>query len=392
MKHLIILTLVHLCSQIAYGQSAKIPTAINQFAISVYQTEARKPGNIFFSPLSLEVGLSMAALAAEGETKQQILKTLRIEGDYQKGFKSLLRSLNASKDYHLISATRLWTPVIGEYNAGLTKILKEFYNSEIYPVDFKAPGDAPRSLINDWVKKQTKENVQEVVPVGALSPETSLLLTSTLYFKGNWAMSFPPDVTKVDEFFIDPKKSVQVPFMRLQTKFLYARNSQVEIVQIPYTGGELVMEILVPSGKVKLEKIEARLTPKYLERLRDAMTNEEVDVVLPKFKVESSFELSQNLAALGMPRAFERDRASFSGIPKAEGGHHLFLTKVLHKAVIEVEEQGTETALASRPVFAVRTRPTVAEAELFQANRPFLFFIRHAKTDAIVFMGRFLGP
>jgi serpin B len=258
-------------------------------------------------------------------------------------------------------------------------------------LDFKAQPDPSREAINQWVEKQTRDMIKNLLAPGVIKKDTELVLTNAVYFKGSWLQAFKKSLTKDGEFQVSPSKKKTVPFMNQKAKFPYMENSELQAVRLPYKGSALAMEIVLPKVGVELDAIEKKLSVSGFEELWKLPFLTEVEISLPKFKAESSFELAPTISAMGMPLAFDRSKANFQGIRKPEPGKNLYISHVIHKAFADVNEEGTEAAAATAVVMTLGGGMLQAP-KVFKADRPFLYFIRDLRSGAILFMGRYAQP
>ena len=181
--------------------------------------------------------------------------------------------------------------------------------------------------------------------------------------------------------------------MHLTSHFRYAENADMQFLEMNYLGNELAMDILLPKDGVELSSIEKKISTSVLEELNGKSSFEDVQVSIPKFKTESSMSLKETLTAMGMPLAFDEEKANFHGMRKILPGKNLYISKVMHKAFVDVDEEGTEAAAATAVVMGIGTgRPSRLQPKIFKANRPFIFLIRHLSSGAILFMGRYTQP
>jgi len=357
--------------------------SINQLTIDLYQKlSGENDENLFLSPYSISTALAMVYGGAGGETAEQINNTLHFggQGATHPALSHLRATLNGiqKKGYvELSTANSLWPQKDYAIRSDYLAMTSEFYGSTIESVDYKTDAEGARQKINGWVEDQTNDRIKDLIPKGMLDPMTRLVLANAIYFKGNWARQFKAEHTRPTLFKLADGTTTNVPMMSQTADFKLAHTPDFQALELPYEGGDLSMLILLPSESDKLPEFN-------LERLAELQFNEmEVMVQLPKFKLESSFELGGTLAALGMPLAFSR-QADFSGMA---GTKNLYISDVVHKAFVEVNEEGTEAAAAT----AVGMR-TTSMPPMFTANHPFLFLIRENSTGTILFIGRVMDP
>ncbi|NWQ82425.1 SPB6 protein, partial [Columbina picui] len=359
--------------------------------------ENKSRQNLFFSPFSISSALSMILLGSKSNTKAQIAKVLSLNKaeDAHNEYQSLLSEINDSNTkYILRTANRLYGEKTFEFLSSFIESSEKFYHAGLEQTDFKHAWEDSRKQINGWVEEKTEGKIQNLLAEGILDSLTRLVLVNAIYFKGNWEKQFNKERTAERPFQINKNetKPVQMMFMKDKFNMTYIGDFQTKILELPYVGNELSMIILLPDtiqdGSTGLERLERELT---YERLIDWINPEmmdctEVKVSLPKFKLEEDYDLKPLLRSMGMPDAFDLQKADFSGI---SAGKELGLSEVVHKAFVEVNEEGTEAAAATAGVMMLRCAMIVPD---FTADHPFLFFIRHNKTSSILFCGRFCSP
>ena len=357
--------------------------SVNQLTFDLYEKlSAKADGNLFLSPYSISSALAMVYGGARGETAAQMATTLRFggQGATHPAFSHLREKLNSVQEkghVQLSVANSLWPQKEYKFLPDYLALTKEFYGSEIIPLDFKTDTEGARQEINTWVEGKTNERIKDLIPKGMLSPMTRLVLANAIYFKGDWARQFKPEHTRPAPFKLADGTTTEVPMMSQTAGFKLAHTPDFQALELPYEGGDLSMLILLPSEPGKLPDLD-------LETINGLGFNEmETMVQLPKFKLESTFRLGDTLAAMGMPLAFSH-QADFSGMT---GSRDLFIDAVIHKTFVEVNEEGTEAAAAT----AVGMRAT-SMPPMFIADHPFHFLIRENATGTILFIGRVTDP
>ena len=375
--------------------NATIVRGDNQFAVDLYaQLDREQQGkNLFFSPTSISVALAMTAAGAHGTTQAEMVKVLRIDADMVRAHAHnhrLLEQWNAvgeKRAYQLRVANRLWGqkgfPVQPEFLA----LTRQQYGAEMLLLDF-AQAVAASQEINLWVEKQTNNKIKDLIPPESLDAMTRLVLTNAVYFKGDWVQPFDKQNTREEDFTISAQAKVKVPLMHQQTQMGYAEEESFQVLELPYAGRELSMVVLLPKKVDGLPELEKTLTVDKLTSLLSKLHVCEVNASLPKFKLETSFGLNPTLEAMGMKRAFTRE-ADFSGI---SGSEALYISAVLHKAYVDVNEEGTEAAAATGVVMMAMSARLPEPIPVFRADHPFLFLIRDTKAGSILFMGRLVKP
>ncbi|GIV65403.1 MAG: serine/threonine protein kinase [Bellilinea sp.] len=375
----------------------KLVNGNTAFAIDLYQRLAEEPGNLFYSPYSISLALAMTYAGARGETERQMAQTLRFslpQAQLHPAFNMLdlnLRPLEqkpASEDeqpFQLNIANSLWGQAGFDFLPEFLDLLAENYGAGMYRVDYNDPENARRQ-INGWVEEQTREKIKDLIAQGMLNPMTRLVLVNAIYFKGAWVYPFDKESTRDAPFTLLDGSRVNVPMMYLAKDLLYLRGKNYTVVRLPYRDSSMGMTILVPD-EGQFVDVEKALTPKLLGEIRSNFSLAAVRLAMPKFKMETSFNLSQTLAEMGMPAAFDRSLADFSGMT---GRKDLFISNVVHKAYVDVNEEGTEAAAATAVIMELKAMP-MNEVEL-TIDRPFLFFIEDQQSGTLLFAGRVVDP
>lgn len=291
-------------------------------------------------------------------------------------------------DYQLSVANALWAQKNYRFLREFIKLNDEYYKAGLENVDFTDAGEREKSrqMINAWVEEKTQEKIKNLIPKGVLDALTRLVLTNAIYFKGNWAEQFDKKLTSEQDFYVTKTKKVKAELMRKKDEFEFGQTKELMILHLPYKGDDLKMVVLLPKRKHELARIEKELTSENLAKWQKQVRKQEVDVYLPKFKMTSEFGLKPVLSKMGMAVAFGR-AADFSGM---DGTKFLYITAVLHKAFVEVNEEGTEAAAATGVVMGLRSIPT--PPPVFRADHPFIFLIQDNSTGSILFAGRVMNP
>jgi serpin B len=378
---------------------ASVVESTNQFALDLYaKLGTASDSNLFFSPQSISTALSMTYAGARGDTAAQMGKVLHLSQapyNFSSAQATLIKQLNdAGKNglYQLSIANRLWGQQGYHFLEGFLKTLRDDYQADFQQLDFQTQPEQARQTINDWVEQATQGKIKDLIPQGLLNEMTKLVLTNAVYFKGKWQQPFKPDATKPAPFFLSAGKQADVPLMYQKQrcrfgKFDLAGQAGLQVLELPYQGDELSMVVLLPNQKDGLSALEKQLSMDNLKQWTTKLAQPEVKIWLPKFKLNAEFQLRDVLTDLGMPSAFLPDRADFSGM---NGQHDLYISAVVHKAYVDVNEEGTEAAAATGVVSRAMAMP--ANPTEFRADHPFLFLIRDKKTGCILFMGRVTDP
>ncbi|XP_051871732.1 leukocyte elastase inhibitor-like [Pristis pectinata] len=359
--------------------------------------ERNQAGNIFFSPFSITTALAMVYLGAKNNTASQMAKALHFDhvGDLQSAFQKMQLEVNrADVSYLLKVANRMYGEKTYHFLDEFCKSCKNFHGAGLSAVDFRTSADEARQEINKWVEEQTKGKIQDLLASGTVGSDTRLVLVNAIYFKGSWAAKFDEQYTEEMPFRLNKNESKPVKMMYQKDKFRICHIPEVniKILELPYVEKDMSMIILLPDDIMDdatgLKKLEQTLTLEKLQEwtLQTQMQKITVSVHLPRFKMEDNFELSSALSSLGITDLFDSSRADLSAISAARD---LCVSKVVHKSFVEVNEEGTEAAAATAVVAVLCS---LQFEEVFTADHPFLFFIRHNKTNSILFFGRYTCP
>jgi len=365
----------------------------NQFAIDLYRkVNAQDAGkNIFVSPFSVSTALAMTFEGSSNKTRTQMAGVLHLDmpdAVRQSGFSALLAETSAGpgKHYKLDVANALWGQKGYIFEAPFLKATGKYYGGALKSVDFADNTEGARVEINTWVEDHTAKMIRDLIPQGAINPQTPLVLTNAIYFKGTWASQFKLIFTKDEPFNVSKTVKVQTPMMKQSGHFRFIKENGVAAIELPYADDDLSMIAILPDGDI--DKMGESLSLEKIQQLGVDMFSQDVDVYLPRFKMEASYGLGPILSEMGMPDAFSERDADFSGMT---GRPNLYISKVIHKARVEVNEEGSEAAAATAVIMAPKSYH-VEVKEVFRADRPFLFIIVHNKTGAILFMGRLSNP
>lgn len=372
----------------------------NDFGFAFYEQIMQDEGNIIFSPLSLSLALSMALAGAETSTEQGMLQALQFsfpEEDVHSVINALLLYLEFSEEYRfgdsegsnfqLNIANSTWGQSGFEFKQAFLDTLAQNYGAGIHKVDFISEPEFARIAINEWVEEETEEKITDLIPVGAITPLTRMVLANAIYFYGSWFHPFSESGTSAAPFTLLDGSEISVEMMKLSGKDLnFFQDDHIQAVDLPYLNTDFAMTILLPDAGA-FPEVETELDRYQYSTILDDMQSESVNLHMPKFDFISDIDAKAPLIALGMEEAFDMDQADFSGITDED---ELYISDVLHQAAISVDESGTEAAAATAVIIAVKGMPV--EPISMVVDRPFLFFIRHVPTGSILFMGRVTNP
>ena len=366
--------------------------ANTHFALDLYAAlTAGKDDNVAFSPFSISTALAMTWLGARTETATQMQSTLRFESGAESAaasFEGLLGVLDAKdKPYALALANRLWGQKGYDFLPAFLELSKKHYGAALQEVDFQGDPEKTRKTINDWVESKTAKKIKDLLAEGLIVPDTRLVLTNAIYFKGKWKTAFD----KGDTFpavFKSPGGDSDAQFMTKEATFGYADTLTAQLLEMSYDGDELSLVVVLPKATDGLADLEKGLSVETLETWMASFAQEKVLVQLPRFKAEGSVRLDDTLKDLGMKLAFSDD-ADLSGL---NGRTDLKITAVVHKAFVEVNEEGSEAAAATAVVVGPKGAAGPSDNNVLRADHPFLFLIRHKSTNTLLFLGRVTKP
>ncbi len=367
------------------------------FAFELFGRLCQEAGedNVMFSPFCISSALGMAWAGARGGTEAGMAQALGF-GDSQSavhnGFNRLFglierEGIEPGEDAITLNiANALWVdgnyPLLDDY----TNLVSEQYGAEARNMDFAGDPDAQRVVINDWVEDRTMERITDLLGPGSVTTATRVVLTSAVYFQGNWRLQFNPELTRDGSFTTLAGDEVTVPFMSRTMDIPFYRGNGFRALAMQYSDLQSRMVILFPDGD--FNQFQQDIDRAMLEEVVEGLGVREVAVVMPPFEFTTDYSLSPVLADMGMADAFDPSRADFSGFT---GERDLYITAVVHKAFVKVDETGTEAAAATGVIMATTAMPS-DPPELFLLDRPFVFLIIDDRSDTVLFMGRVTDP
>jgi serpin B len=398
--------------------ASSLLSANNKFAFNLYnqltQQSQQKNQNLFFSPYSVEQAIAMAYAGARGQTEKEMANVLGADQPQDKYHLENKRISETIKNPYYPHTNVFYTNNPNEINISNkllveTKILDFFkktlvtnYNASLEKIDFSNTKLAA-TRINNWVSKETKDKIKEIVSEGDLK-RAKLVITNAIYFKAKWNKQFDSNETMTAPFYLNSNDTVDAKMMFQENDFFYLENDRLQIIELSYKprSGHLClhkdetfeatphisMYIILPKKIDGLSEIEKMINKENFAKLRKEMRSKKVFLRMPKFKLESSYDLKNQLSCLGMPNAFS-NAADFSGI---DGTKNLYISAVFHKAFVDVTEDGTEAAAATEVVLKPKGIAFNFPPSIFNADHPFMFIIKEKMTDKILFMGRICKP
>jgi serpin B len=375
------------------------------FSADLYQKLRSQDGNLFFSPYSISLALAMTYGGAQGETARQMatamhftLPTDRLHPAFN-GLDQYLETLGqtgsnqqptqttgSGQGFQLNIANSIWGQKGFGFLPAYLDLLSQNYGAGLRLVDFSGAPEPARQTINDWVSQQTKDKIKDLFPQATIDANTRLVLANAIYFKASWFSPFEETNTQNGVFHLLDGTQVNVPMMVSgHTASYYEKGDGFQAVGLPYLGQSSMMVVVLPD-QGQFNAFETSLDATKLDKILHGLNGAEVNLTLPKFKIESSFNLSDTLAGMGMPDAFNASKADFSGM---DGKQDLSISQVVHKAYVTVDEKGTEAAAATG---VSMTASAVFNPPVVKVDRPFIFFIYDQKSGTILFVGKEMNP
>ena len=379
------------------GDLSEVVEGNTNFACDLYQELANLEGNIFFSPFSISQALVMTYAGARGNTETQMADTMHFtigQDRLHPAFNRLDLELQSrgegakGKDgegFRLNIANSTWGQDGWTWQQPFLDTLGVNYGAGMRLVDFCTQPEQCRLTINAWVEERTENRIIELLPEGIITVNTALVLVNAIYFNAAWLEPFEEENTHIGDFTLLDDSVIGVPLMEQTEEHDYMEGDGFRAVEIKYDGEELSMVIILPDIG-RYNEIESSLSAEFIDGIIGDFGNYSVTLTLPKFEYESEFGLADTLFDMGMEDAFVSGVADFSGM---DGSNLLYITDVIHKAFVSVDEAGTEAAAATGVVIGYTSIP---ESATFRADHPFIFFIRDIETESILFAGRVLDP
>lgn len=362
--------------------------ANNSLAVSLHRILAEEKQNVFFSPFSVSTAMAMLLCAAEGKTASEMCSVLGYDDagikkdDVASIFEEQMSLLLQTPDSYTLSCSNAMLNQKGfNVKEEFKKILFESFKALHMEIDFMQENQKAVDLINGWVKEKTNDMIPKIVQ--SLDRNTVLILINAIYFKGTWMQKFDKKRTHPQIFYNKgiEDNGKEVDMMKMKEKFPFYEDSILQALQLPYIGEEVAMLILLPRERDGLESLEKNLCPSFVQDLKIKLRKRDVIISLPRFRLEYTKSLVPVFKELGMKHVFSR--GAELGI--ASDSPDLAVSEILHKAVLEVNEEGSEAAAAT--MVAVMMCALIIEPE-FVADHPFAFVIYNTKSDLILFMGR----
>jgi serpin B len=370
----------------------------NEYAWESWQASRdHAQGNLFSSPFSQVAAMSMVLAGARGETEAELAAALSVPEGGEEAWHEQLGLLIADlsgehhRPYTLYTANQLWGQADYPWEQPFLELTADAYQAPLEDADFRADPEAARADINDWVAHQTRDRIPELFGSGDINSLTRMVLANAIYFLADWDLPFDQGDTQDRAFTLADGGEVMAATMSQNEEHGFAALEGLKILEMSYESGEVSMVFLLPDQIDGLEALEDGLDREtvdgWLEQLRDT----QVDVRIPSFQMDTEFPLEEVLVDLGVESAWIEGQADFSGMldPEVE---KLWLSRVVHKAFVRLDEEGTEAAAATGAVMSGELAYEPSEPATFHADHPFVFLIRDRLTGTILFQGRMSDP
>jgi serpin B len=416
MKHRLLFFLLLAAIPLHAADTDAASRAINTLGIELL-AKTDPGGNALLSPYSIQSALAMTYAGADGATRDEMAKVLHYpkdDGEVEQSFVALQRALeNAVKDtvgvaaqskehggpsepMTLSVANRLYGQKGYAFRGPFLALLRDKYGAPLETLDFAKAAAQATGHINGWVEGRTRGRIRDLIPGGALTRDTRLVLVNAVYLKAPWASEFEKSATEPKPFHVDGREKADVPTMENEYYYGYARRDGYSVVSLPYIGDQLQLLLLVPDDVNGLAKVEAKLNAALLADCAK-LKERDVDLYLPKFKLQPpTLALAAQLQSLGMKSAFNEPpgSANFDRMAPRKPDDYLYISQVFHKTFLSLDEHGTEAAAATvvdMPV-ALGIRPAKPKPVELHVDRPFLFAIQDRASGACLFIGRVTDP
>jgi serpin B len=389
-KHLTAVLALLICASVSLAQkTSNIVENNNDFAFRLFhKVSSEDTCNVFISPISISTALSMAYDGAKGRTAKEMRKTLGFTKDQRTSHKEFAELL----EYYTNNKQDIFTIVNAAFAQEKYNFLESYFNllkdykAIIKQADFTddIKREQARNEMNQWVMNNTNNKIEELIDNRSIDKLTRLVLINAIYFKAKWKYEFPEDKTR-QMLFNHPNRQYIGSFMHLKEKLMYYSDTSITILELPYCDDIASMFILLPPDSCDIDVFIENLTYESFKKQIESCNNERIDLLMPKFKIESKYKLRKQLINMGMKTTFTT-KANFKGM---NGRSDLMIDDVIHQSFIEVDEKGTEATAATAVVVREKSQPMVHYVNL---NRPFVFIIRENYKNSVLFIGKFMNP
>ncbi len=368
----------------------QVVNANNQFAFDLYSQIDKENENIFYSPYSISAALAMTYEGAKGETRDEMKEVFHFPEDeiLRTNFAAIYNKINNNNDaYQLRTGNALWTQYDFSFLENYTSRVEKYYGGKATNLDFAGETEKSRQTINSFIEEQTNNKIVDLIPEGVLSSNTKLVLTNAIYFKGTWEWEFDKSDTREMDFKISPDNIVKTDMMYMKPEkatFSYAQTDDLQILELPYKGGDISMLILLPTEDLNNLDLDLENLNDWKSEMKETALDH---IYIPKFEFDTKYFMVETLSEMGMPTAFSGG-ADFSGM---NGQRNLRISEVIHQAYVKVDEKGTEAAAATAVIMDKMSAGPM-EPKIFKADHPFVFIIQEKETGNILFLGKVADP
>ena len=359
----------------------------NSFGLKLFSrmNTVEQNKNVFISPFSVSMALGMALNGADGSTldsMKQVLEhsncTMQEINESYKNISTILTHLDSKVVFQI--ANSIWCRNDFQVIPAFLNDCHEYFDAEAASLDFSSPSAV--QTINNWVNSKTNGKIPTILD--QIPPEVVMYLINAIYFKGTWTYQFDPAKTTDAVFTFSAGNTVSCRMMNQKTTYAYHATEQAQIIDLPYSNRSFSMTIILPKEGINIDQFAAELTQQQWDTFVNSLDSTEVDLSMPKFKVEYEKTLNDELSAMGMEIAFS-DFANFSRIAHAS----LAISEVKHKTFVDVDEEGTEAAAVTSVGITLTAMPSIPSMYI---DRPFIFAIREHKSGTILFIGKIVNP
>lgn len=370
---------------------SKVVSSNNKFAFELLSILSEEQENVFVSPTSIFSALSMAYNGASSVTKDEMANVLHVGEmntlELNKETALLIENirLNSTKDIQMEMGNSIWLNENFHFKKEFANNIETYYDAKTEEIDMLDSRSAKK--MNQWVKKSTNGQIDNIIKE-PLNPNTIAIILNAIYFKANWKDQFDKNNTENNVFYLLDRKTKEIPFMKLDGKIAYLENDYFQIASLPYSDERMSMNIVLPKEGISLQQIEETLIAENWQQWKASVSKKEGMITLPKFEIEYEVELNEALQRLGMETAFDYN-ANFENIIEEEVP--VWISKVMHKTYIEVNEEGSEVAAATSVEMETTSAP-IDNPFIMNVNRPFFTIITDDKTGTILFIGYISNP
>ncbi len=367
--------------------------AVNNFSFRLYSRCREREGNLVVSPFSVYEAMGMVWCGADGQTAEELAQLLSLPAERSGALESMrtlgeaMKAAAQRKGFSFVVANALWGQQDTPFHAEFVGLVERIFGGALERVDFAGAPEDARRLINAWSEEKTQGRIRDLVPPGSFHKYTTLVATNAVHFRGLWDMPFKLSRTMPQPFRVSTDETVSVPMMQQSAWLPYCETDACQVLEMPYAGEQFSMLLVLPKALGGLAEVEEKLDRESFHAwVSSFQTGGIVDLAVPKFTFGCSLRLGDALHSMGASTAFDLVKADFGRMSTVKP---LFLSDVIHKAFVDVDEEGTEAAAASA-VGVVSFTPRIRYG--FRADHPFLFVIRHVQTGAVLFIGRVTNP